>query len=664
MELLYVNILNFNQYQNIDLNLGGKFRFGYNSETKQLNIEEDPFYVEDFFVSKIKNGKINQAKVSKINSVIGENGSGKSTFFNFIKQNFPRGVTHLGHPCIIGLIENSVNKIYYFTDNIEISNAEQLPHGFTAYKLKFQVSYLDEKRKKYETKIGPELPKEFKDIDFIYLSNIFDSNNEFEVNGLKNISTNWLIKSDKRKLLENRISGKFTNEVETHKIEDIIRQTNFVFFYENFNKYINFDIPETIYFTPKDGRDFIYDDLARDLINRAQKENPNYWLITELVSRCKEDNQKSDNFIKNTIRTFYANAFINFLDELHSRLSYEHEQSIPASFPKFFRKFKNRKHKELYDFIDEILEKFNIYLNEQKPQNLDIILERINVMLSYYDLLETVINNDRSESILSLTKNGNVFGLNVKNDFALIKQFIDTYSRAFAIVPFLDFKWRSISSGQLALFNIYSRLYSLIDKYTASNQKLKKNIVLMIDEADTFLHPRWSQTMVKSLIDFVSDIYTAHNLKITRKIHIIFTSNSPFIASDIPNNYVIFLKKVVDKDGNYRAVSLNSLEDKKMTFGANIHTLLLDAFFLPNGSIGDFAKQKIDEIIDRLNSPKPFDSELEKSNLFKQINIIGEPIVKRKLLQMFNDRYNIDIDSRVKHLEAELGKLKKIRRND
>ena len=214
-----------------------------------------------------------------------------------------------------------------------------------------------------------------------------------------------------------------------------------------------------------------------------------------------------------------------------------------------------------------------------------------------------------------------------------------------------------MSSGQSALFNIYSRLYTLNDSQTVN--KLNKDVFLMIDEADTYMHPRWSQTMVQSIINFVSDIYTSSDITVQRQIQIIFTSNSPFIAADIPSSNVVFLKKEKTKKNKYIVVAQKSLEDKKETFGANIHTLLLDSFFLPLGALGDFAKNKIENIIERLNSPKPYSNAEEKEELRKTIGIIGEPVIKRKLLQMYNDRFNIDIDDRIKNLEQEIGRLNK-----
>lgn len=97
----------------------------------------------------------------------------------------------------------------------------------------------------------------------------------------------------------------------------------------------------------------------------------------------------------------------------------------------------------------------------------------------------------------------------------------------------------------------------------------------------------------------------------------------------MPNNNVVFLKNENDKDA-----------DDFLTFGANIYTLYSKAFFLKNGLIGEFAKQKISNIINTIkpteNKKYPELSEDQVSILLKEINLIGEPILKNKLMDMLN----------------------------
>ncbi|WP_375605086.1 hypothetical protein [Flavobacterium davisii] len=61
--------------------------------------------------------------------------------------------------------------------------------------------------------------------------------------------------------------------------------------------------------------------------------------------------------------------------------------------------------------------------------------------------------------------------------------------------------------------------------------------------------------------------------------------------------------------------AIQILKDKS-TFGANIHDLLKDGFFMNKGSIGEFAKKRITETIQWMNSireekVKPFKEDFE-----------------------------------------------------
>jgi predicted ATP-binding protein involved in virulence len=117
-----------------------------------------------------------------------------------------------------------------------------------------------------------------------------------------------------------------------------------------------------------------------------------------------------------------------------------------------------------------------------------------------------------------------------------------------------------------------------------------------------------------------------------KKVQIILTSHSPFIISDLPKENILFLDK--DDKGNCKVVS--GLE-KQQTFGANIHTLFTEAFFLEDGLIGNFAKQKINDIIKDLKN-NPTQEKIEYAE--KLINLIGEPVLRIKLTQLLDDVKN------------------------
>ncbi len=158
------------------------------------------------------------------------------------------------------------------------------------------------------------------------------------------------------------------------------------------------------------------------------------------------------------------------------------------------------------------------------------------------------------------------------------------------------------------------------------SNKIKKNIIILIDEGETTLHPEWQKRYINYYIDFLKDNFPDKNF------HIILTTHSPFLISDLPKENIIFLD--TDKEGN--CIVVDGLKEKKQTFGANIHTLLSDSFFMEEGLMGEFAKSKIDKVIELLNKSNLKKEELEYCE--KIISIIGEPIIKNQLQKMLDSK--------------------------
>ena len=155
-------------------------------------------------------------------------------------------------------------------------------------------------------------------------------------------------------------------------------------------------------------------------------------------------------------------------------------------------------------------------------------------------------------------------------------------------------------------------------------------------------------------------------------MNFLFITHSPFILSDIPKQNVLFLE-------NGRSINY----ENKNTFGANITDLLADSFFINDGLIGDFAKEKISITLEWLkrkanekrkkNNQKDlfkkenitvleFENESEEIEYHKKIiNLIDEPLVKNKLKEMFIEFVSEDLefkDEQIRQLEEKLKKLK------
>ena len=208
-------------------------------------------------------------------------------------------------------------------------------------------------------------------------------------------------------------------------------------------------------------------------------------------------------------------------------------------------------------------------------------------------------------------------------------------------------KFSKLSFGerQLLIFMNNILKYFTLEKYSTfhwdqegeenENKHDINEMVLFIDEFELGLHPNWQ----KRFLSYFSEISEFTN----KKIHLIITSHSPFLLSDLPKENVIFLEK---------GKQVYPFEDGKQTFGANIHTLLSHGFFMKDGLMGEFAKSKIDDVINYLNGKK---SEIKDDNSAQNIiNIIGEPIIKRELQRMLKNKMELSNKTEIDTIKNEI----------
>ncbi len=243
----------------------------------------------------------------------------------------------------------------------------------------------------------------------------------------------------------------------------------------------------------------------------------------------------------------------------------------------------------------------------------------------------------------SLKKGNNSFSIKLKS---IPKDLIQEYSKILAlsdVTPFLEFSWSpKLSTGQQTFISQFALFY----------KNINDSMILLIDEGESTLHPEWQRMYIKYVIDFFK-----HNVK-NKKIHIILTSHSPLILSDLPKENVIFLdtyKKHEDanqEEGNCKNVTQATNINP---FGANIHTLLSNGFFMEGGLMGEFAKGKINEIkifyekIKSNDNPKQkYSTEYTKKiKSFQDIQrIIGEPFLKTIIGNYLDELYLIFADDK------------------
>lgn len=208
------------------------------------------------------------------------------------------------------------------------------------------------------------------------------------------------------------------------------------------------------------------------------------------------------------------------------------------------------------------------------------------------------------------------------------------------------YSFNHLSNGEkIRLTTFINIAHKFIKSYT-----IQETSILMFDEIEQSLHPSWQRNFLYDLFSCFRQIENIYEVK-HPKLHFIFASHSPFMLSDIPSQNIIFL----DRDKNGKCKVVDGLKDKKQTFGANIHTLLSDAFFMDEGLMGEFAKSKINDVYKFLSDDN-YDGDMTTDKAEQIIKIIGEPILQKELQKLFDK--NIDIDEQIKAHEDEIARLK------
>lgn len=187
-----------------------------------------------------------------------------------------------------------------------------------------------------------------------------------------------------------------------------------------------------------------------------------------------------------------------------------------------------------------------------------------------------------------------------------------------------------LSSGEKQILgSIGAIIYHLVNIDSAITNPKYKSINLILEEIELYFHPDYQRKYACLLI---RQIHGAQ-LQSIQNISITFVTHSPFVLSDIPKCNVLFLK---DGTPDYQM--------QENTFGANIHSLLKNGFFLPNLPMGEFAYQKINELFMILNEYRyDPDDKRQIKQLRQLITLIGEPYLRNQALYKLLNCNNNDI---------------------
>jgi len=663
MELVYLWVEENDLIKGTDFNFGSKYIFSFTKEDKKnkgiLSVKDNPNFIENFYEDNIS-----------ISAIVGKNGTGKSQLLRLIwngdinfQTNYFSIILNDGNYELICATHNNERKIF----------SDKMQKEYTISLLRKNLERIDGLTNLFYTNEAISLDTTYGDMTIP--KNVEFLSKEFYLKEIINFE-----QKENRNSIQKYLEELQRNEIKDIKsnlesfLDEVEEKANFVIDNEDIDTFYISDIDEQSILDEVDNIEFKLDDIESELdktiyywkikfiLDSEQFEKMTTIIYDEDITWFKDMKkpsqvqfQKIDEYkwikeIGGHLSKYRAKKLFTKLSEsekmflyyVYSWLSSIKKKTLDDKVKEIYENIIDKYEKKLRPTLfsknnilenkKDILENKEDFFNEMIKE---YSYEKENKIYSFaigkrYFTLLKILNED-----LESLENINNINLNEKNKSKIINisknhRNLLKWERDIAPILRYDF-YPKMSSGNLIIMQTIAMLYDKLE----DNES--KNVLLLLDEIEVYLHPNWQKKFLKLLIGFLSSKFK------DKKFHIILATHSPFLLSDIPKSNIVFL-------GNE---SINM----KQTFGANIHTLLSDSFFMENGLMGEFAKGKINEIkklyqlIQNENIQKRLEEEKtkelaqkafyrRKKRLWQIQKIIGEPFLQ-KVIKNYLDELEI-----------------------
>ena len=212
------------------------------------------------------------------------------------------------------------------------------------------------------------------------------------------------------------------------------------------------------------------------------------------------------------------------------------------------------------------------------------------------------IDKERLENVLSLVDS--VSGLYPESENGFLRVAFDP----------------PISSGEMAYIMSFARIEEAIKE----SVKNGKAILLILDEVETTLHPAWQRKLVVNYLRYFSKVLKSH------RVHILFLTHSPNLLSDIPDGNIMLLERNASTG---KSSAVRASENGFKTFGANVYDLYRHSFFLEEGPVGEFAREKTRRMLMTVSGEVGEEGsdkmKMTKEDVRQLVPIVGDPALKR-----------------------------------
>lgn len=665
MKLVALWVEDYMKFKNQTFNLDHptEFIFDFNTDNRVLHIS-----------SKEKTGYVNlfEKPFVGVTAIVGKNAAGKSSFLkllNVIKTQKP-----LERPVVLVFhkLTESHESSYEIFLYQHLGMAVDTVNKRAIYEVKISKN-LETLQKSYRLKINKKFDgNPFDKVDILNYDNLFsDENDKLLVEDSVKPEGNHLYLN--RKMMYQVLSSLDRNSLENYIVDfDIRKKESNIISDDNFNPlklYFDNKLEERLIFLSVVKQD---PNFPKHLVNKVNlPKSISLWFESDILVSCVNLFDKKKQKLLSAFNVYVLSAVNKlasknelkeafkarvFLQIVNAAVVYENsfkEKQNNSLILDFFQLLEEKKviNVDEISFSDNVLSELIKLLtlgaveSSQKFYQVLMLYQFDQIILEIDKLLKEININSNALSLFGFYS---IFELYIDSStWKIIKLFLDV--NVFGWDKFINVSFPNLSSGEDALLNQYTELYNGLNLV-----RKQSDLIVFIDEGETHLHPEWQREYLSALLEFIG--YYATNKEI--KVQLILTSHSPFILSDLTKDQVIFLKH--NDDVNRSGISVNR-EYQSNTFGANIHDLFKDSFFIKS-FIGEFAQRKIDEVFNSLTQvidKKKKKDEVPKEEIKQIINIIGEPVIKRQLSKMYDEIYRegLELDA----IDEQMVRLQKLK---
>lgn len=179
-----------------------------------------------------------------------------------------------------------------------------------------------------------------------------------------------------------------------------------------------------------------------------------------------------------------------------------------------------------------------------------------------------------------------------------------------------------LSSGEKQLiYQLTTIVYHILNIKSVSTDNIRyHDINIVLDEIEVCFHPDYQRKFIHRLLALLTGLGLNKNFG----IHIWLTTHSPFVLSDIPASQILYLE-------NGDVLTGQRLRDIPNPFASNVSEILHQSFFLSQGFIGEFARDRILSLTRYLKGSKEDKQFWENVDIEGFIDGISEPFIKNQL---------------------------------